>query len=163
MLKSAIKVGVIATIVMELFLRITDAIFHHNVNFAWLNGTSLGLDPQSAVTLIPGYVIYFFGGIVFAYLYQRFVSNKTIWTGILYAVLFVMVVVAGLIVLPLTGLTHPLVKAGVIPNPSWFGLGFGPVAGLFTFLGHAVYGAVLGGLSKKIDLFNGLSRTKHVF
>jgi hypothetical protein len=148
MFKSALKVGFVATLAMEIFLRITDALFHHNVNFAWLNGTALGLDPQSVVTLIPGYLIFFFGGVVFAYLYQRFVSRKNVATGILFAVLFAMTVVAGLIVMPVTGATHPLVQAGVIPNPGWFGLGFGMKAGLFNFLGHVVYGAVLGSMSK---------------
>jgi intracellular septation protein A len=99
-------------------------------------------------TLIPGYLIFFFGGVAFAYLYQRFIKRKNITTGILFAVLFAMTVVAGLVVMPITGVTHPLVQSGVIPNPGWFGLGFGPKAGLFTFLGHVVYGAVLGALSK---------------
>jgi hypothetical protein len=148
MFKSALKVGFLATLAMEIFLRITDALFQHNVNFAWLNGTALGLDPQSIVTLIPGYLIFFFGGVVFAYLYQRFVAKTNVLTGILFAVLFAMTVVAGLIVMPVTGITHPLVQAGVIPNPGWFGLGFGMKASLFTFLGHVVYGAVLGSMSK---------------
>jgi hypothetical protein len=146
---SALKVGFIATFIMEIFLRITDKIFNHQVNFAWLNGTSLGLDPMSPMTLVPGYLIFLFGGIAFAYLYQRFVPRKTVLTGILYAVLFAMVVVAGLIVMPITGATHPLVKAGAIPDPGFFGLGFGPTAGTFNFLAHVIYGAVLGLLSKK--------------
>jgi hypothetical protein len=147
--RSALKVGFVATIAMEIFLRITDALFQHNVNFAWLNGTSLGLDPQSIFTLLPGYLIFFFGGVVFAYLYQRFVSRKNVITAILYSVLFAMTVVAGLIVMPITGATHPLVEAGFIPDPGWFGLGFGMKAGLFNFLGHVVYGAVLGAMSKE--------------
>jgi hypothetical protein len=146
--RSAVKVGFIATLMMEIFLRVTDSIFNHQVNFAWLNGTSLGLDPMSATTLIPGYLIFLFGGIAFAYLFQRFVRNKTVVTGILFGVFFAMVVVAGLIVMPLTGMTHPLVKAGVIPNPGFFGLGFGPIAGIFSLLAHVIYGAVLGFLSK---------------
>jgi hypothetical protein len=148
MFRSALKVGFVATLAMEIFLRITDSLFQHNVNFAWLNGTSLGLDPQSGFTLIPGYLIFFFGGILFAYLYHRFVPRKNVATGIVFAVLFAMTVVAGLIVMPITGATHPLVQAGVIPNPGWFGLGFGMKAGLFNFLGHVVYGIVLGIMSK---------------
>jgi hypothetical protein len=147
--RSAIKVGFLATLAMEIFLRITDPIFNHQVNFAWLNGTSLGLDPMSPLTLIPGYLIFLFGGIAFAYLFQRFIPRKTVFTGILFAVLFAMTVVAGLIVMPITGVTHPLVKAGAIPNPGFFGLGFGPTAGTFNFLGHVIFGAVLGFLSKK--------------
>jgi hypothetical protein len=147
--RSAIKVGFLATLAMEIFLRITDQIFNHQVNFAWLNGTSLGLNPMSPLTLIPGYLIFLFGGIAFAYLYQRFVTKKTVLTGILFAVLFAMTVVAGLVVMPITGLTHPLVKAGVIPNPGFFGLGFGMIAGTFNFLAHVIYGALLGFLSKE--------------
>jgi hypothetical protein len=148
MLKSSLKIGFVATLAMEIFLRITDPIFHHNVNFAWLNGTSLGLDPQSILTLLPGYLIFFFGGVFLAYIYNRFVSRKNVMTGILYAVFFAMTVVAGLIVMPITGLTHPLVQVGAIPNPGWFGLGFGVKASIFTFLGHVVYGAVLGAMSR---------------
>ncbi|MFC4322969.1 hypothetical protein [Litchfieldia salsa] len=61
-----------------------------------------------------------------------------------------MMIVAGLIIMPITGAVHPLVKAEVIPNPGFFALGFGPIAGAFTFLGHVVYGLVLGILSKNI-------------
>jgi hypothetical protein len=60
-----------------------------------------------------------------------------------------MMIVAGLIVMPITGAVHPLVKEGMIPNPGFFALGFGPVAGIFTFLGHVVYGWVLGAMSKE--------------
>lgn len=147
-LKSALKVGIIATIIMEVFLRITDPIFDHGVNFAWLNGTSLGLNPQAFSTVIVGYLIFLFGGVVFAYLYQRFIPKKNALTGIVYAVVFAMMIVAGLIVMPITGAIHPLVEAEVIPNPGFFGLGFGMKAGLFTFLGHVVYGWVLGFMSK---------------
>jgi hypothetical protein len=149
-LVSSLKVGFVATAVMEIFLRITDPLFHHNVNFAWFNGTSLGLNPQAFSTLLAGYVIYLFGGVAFAYLYQRFVPKKNIWTGMMYAVIFAMVIVAGLIVMPLQGLIHPLIKAGVIPNPGLFGLGFGAKAGLFNFLGHIVYGFVLGTMSTNV-------------
>jgi hypothetical protein len=145
---SALKVGIIATIIMEVFLRITDPIFNHGVNFAWLNGTSLGLNPQAFSTVIVGYLIFLFGGVAFAYLYQRFVSKKNALTGIVYGVVFAMIVVAGLIVMPITGAIHPLVKAEVIPNPGFFALGFGMKAGLFTLLGHVVYGWVLGFMSK---------------
>ncbi|MFZ3590379.1 hypothetical protein ACOI1C_14280 [Bacillus sp. DJP31] len=148
-LKSALKVGSIATIIMEVFLRITDSIFNHGVNFAWLNGTSLGLNPQAFSTVVVGYLIFLFGGVVFAYLYQRFIPKKNVLTGIVYAVVFAMMIVAGLIVMPITGVVHPLVKAEVIPNPGFFALGFGMKAGLFTFLGHVVYGLVLGLMSKE--------------
>jgi hypothetical protein len=145
----AVKVGFVATLAMEIFLRITSPIFNHQVNFAWLNGTALGLDPMSPWTLLPGYIIFVFGGILFAYLYQRFVPKKNVLTGILFAVFFAMTIVAGLIVMPLTGMTHPLVKAGFIPDPGFFGLGFGPIAGTFNLLGHIIYGAVLGYMFRK--------------
>lgn len=147
-LGSAVKVGIIATIVMEVFLRITGPIFNHGVNFGWLNGTSLGLDPQAFSTTIVGYLIFLFGGIAFAYLYLRYVPKKNVVTGVIYAVVFAQLIVAGLIMMPITGAIHPLVKAEVIPNPGFFALGFGPVAGVFTFLGHVVYGLVLGAMSK---------------
>jgi hypothetical protein len=143
--------GIIATLAMEVFLRVTDMIFRHNVNFAWLNGTSLGFDPQAFTTLLAGYVVFLFGGIVWAYLYQRFVPKKNTLTGIIYAVVVPLIIVAGLIMMPLMGFTHPLVQAGVIPNPGLFALGFGPTAGLFNLLGHVVYGAVLGAMSSRIQ------------
>ncbi|NOU90326.1 hypothetical protein GC102_31990 [Paenibacillus sp. LMG 31460] len=141
---SALKVGVIATAVMEIFFRITDSLFSHGVNFAWLNGTSFGLDSQSFSTLIVGYAEILFGGVVFAYLYDRFVPRKNMWTGIGFSVLFAMIIVAGLIMMPIMGATHPLVIVGMIPNPGLFGIGFGIKAGLFNFLGHVIYGIVLG-------------------
>jgi hypothetical protein len=147
--RRAVKVGFFATLAMEIFLRFTSPMFNHQVNFAWLNGTSLGLDPMSPLTLIPGYLIFLFGGILLAYLYQRFVPKKNVLTGILYGVFFAMTIVAGLIVMPITGVTHPLVQAGVIPDPGFFGLGFGPIAGIFNLLGHVIYGAVLGYMSRK--------------
>jgi hypothetical protein len=148
-ISSALKIGIVATVVMEVFLRITDPLFNHGVNFAWLNGTSLGLDPQSFSTIIVGYMIFLFGGVVFAYIFDRFIPKKNALTGILYAVVFAMMIVAGLIVMPITGMVHPLVKQGVIPNPGFFALGFGMKAGLFTFLGHVVYGWILGIMSRK--------------
>lgn len=144
----ALKTGFLATIVMEIFLRLTAPIFNHGVNFAWLNGTLLGLNPQSFTTLIAGYLIFLFGGVAFAYLYQRYIRKKNAVSGILYAVIFAMMIVSGLIVMPITGLIHPLVQAEMVPNPGFFGLGFGMKAGLFTFLSHMVYGWVLGILSK---------------
>ncbi|HEY3364165.1 MAG TPA: hypothetical protein VGK74_03800 [Symbiobacteriaceae bacterium] len=144
----ALRVTLLASIAMELFLRLTDLIFHHNVNPAWQNGTSLGLDPNALTTLVPGYLMIFAGGFAFVFLYQRFMPVKNAWTGILYMFILGQVLIGGLILMPLTGLTHPLVRAGVLPAPGLLGLNYGAKAFLFNALAHGVFGAVLGLLSR---------------
>lgn len=146
MFKAAIN-GIIATVAMEVFYRLTDLFFKHEVDFAFLNGTTVGLNPEAVSTRIVGYIIVLFGGVLFSLIYEKFVSKKNVWTGIIYSVGFAMVICAGLIVLPLIGAINPLVEEGVMVDPGFFGLGLGLFAGLFSFLGHVVFGAFLGLLS----------------
>ena len=52
---------------------------------------------------------------------------------------------AMLVVMPMMGLVHPLVLAGIMPSPGFFLAGMGTIlAPLGSLMGHLVYGAVVG-------------------
>lgn len=130
-----IRNGIIATIVMELFYRATNLIFHHGIDVPYANSAMFHFSSPFLIYLV-GYLIDFFGGIVFSFLYSRFVRPKLYWSGILYAVLFVWLIADGLIF-------EPMGPAG------FFMLGAGFKAVAINFFAHAVYGVVLGFLFSK--------------
>jgi hypothetical protein len=131
-----IKNGILATIVMELFYRITDLIFHHEIDVSYGIGTIFS-STSTFVIYLSGYLIYLFGGVAFSFLYERFVRTKNTFTGIIYAVLFVWLLVDGF-------LFEPMGPDGIL----MFGAGFKAV--LVNMLAHVVYGSVIGFLFSEV-------------
>jgi hypothetical protein len=122
--------GILATVVMELFYRVTGLIVHHGIDVPYANGSMFHLASLVQMYAV-GYVIDLFGGICFALLYGLFVRPKTYWSGMLYAVFFVWLIADGLVF-------EPMGPAGILM------LGAGTKAVVVNLLAHAVYGAVLG-------------------
>ncbi|MEW9702179.1 hypothetical protein [Paenibacillus sp. SI8] len=125
-----IKNGVLATITMELFYRITNVIFHHGIDVPYANGTVLALTSPFLIYL-AGYFVFLFGGVMFSFFYERFIRTKNYVSGILYTVLFVWLIVDGLIF-------EPIGPAGILM------LGAGIKAAVINLIAHVVYGSVLG-------------------
>jgi hypothetical protein len=125
-----IKNGLLATTVMELFYRSTNLIMHHGIDVPYANGTSVSLTSPFLIYFV-GYVIDLFGGVAFSLLYARFIYPKNYSSGILFAVLFVWLIVDGLIF-------EPLGPAGILM------LGAGLKAVTINLFAHVVYGFVLG-------------------
>lgn len=127
---AVIKNGILATVVMELFYRLTNLIVHHGIDVPYANGTTVGLTTPFLIYVV-GYLIDFFGGVSFALLYGLFFRSKSSWSGILYAVLFVWFIVDGFIF-------EPMGPAGILM------LGAGIKAVTINLSAHVVYGLVLG-------------------
>ncbi|WP_314592119.1 hypothetical protein [Paenibacillus terrigena] len=125
-----IKNGFLATLVMELFYKATNLIFHHGIDVPYANGSMFHFT-SPVLTYFVGYFIDFFGGITFSFLYGRFVRPKFYWSGILYAVFFVWLIADGLIF-------EPMGPAGL------FMLDAGLKAVTINLIAHVVYGFVLG-------------------
>lgn len=125
-----IKSGVLATVVMELFYRATNLIFHHGIDVAYGTGMMFSFSSPFLIRL-SGYIIFLFGGVFFTCLYARFVRKKSYSSGILYAVVFVWLVVDGFIF-------EPMGSAGILM------LNYGMKVLFFNLLAHAVFGFVLG-------------------
>lgn len=125
-----VKNGFVATAAMEIFYRATNLIIHHGIDVPYANGTTVSLTSPFFIYLV-GYMIDLFGGAAFAMLYARFVRSKNYKSGILFAVLFVWLIIDGLIF-------EPMGPAGVLMLESGF------KAVTINLLAHVVYGAVLG-------------------
>jgi hypothetical protein len=128
----AVTNGILATIVMELFYRVTSLIVHHGIDVPYANGSIFHISSLPLLYVV-GYVIDLFGGVCFALLYSWFVRPKTYWSGILYAVFFVWLIADGLVF-------EPMGPAGILM------LGAGGKAVAVNLLAHVVYGATLGTL-----------------
>ncbi|MGF9966433.1 hypothetical protein [Bacillus rhizoplanae] len=125
-----IRNGFLATAVMELFYRVTDVMLHHGIDVAYGTGIMFPLTSPFFIRL-AGYAVFLFGGIVFSFLYARFIRPKNYVSGILYAVLFVWLIVDGLIF-------EPMGSAGILM------LNNGLKAVVTNMFAHIVYGLVLG-------------------
>ena len=55
--------------------------------------------------------------------------------------------VANLMVMPMMGAVHPLVKSGMMPAPGLLMLNLGILAPMGSLMGHLLYGVVLGKLA----------------
>ncbi len=54
---------------------------------------------------------------------------------------------ANLMVMPMMGAIHPMVKSGMMPAPGFLMLNLGVMAPVGSLIGHLVYGALLGKLA----------------
>ena len=54
---------------------------------------------------------------------------------------------ANLMVMPMMGTVHPMVKSGMMPAPGFLMLNLGVMAPMGSLIGHLVYGALLGKLA----------------
>ncbi len=54
---------------------------------------------------------------------------------------------SNMMVMPMMGAVHPLVKSGMMPAPGFLMLKFGAMAPVGSLIGHGIYGALLGKLA----------------
>ncbi|WP_274649356.1 hypothetical protein [Paenibacillus humicola] len=133
-----VKNGIAATAVMEIFYRVSNLVVHHGIDVPYANGKSVALTSPFLIYLV-GYVIDLIGGIAFSALYARFVRPKGYKSGMIFAVLFVWLIIDGF-------LFEPMGPAGILMLDS----GFKAVA--VNLFAHAVYGAVLGIMFRRDSL-----------
>jgi uncharacterized membrane protein YagU involved in acid resistance len=97
----------------------------------------------------PGMMIHLMMGIVLFPPIYRFVLQPSIGSGTGRGVLFGLLLwaAANLMVMPMMGAIHPMVKSGMMPAPGILMLHLGVMAPVGSLLGHLVYGALLGKLA----------------
>ena len=113
--------------------------------------------PASRPWLIPGWVYFLAGGIAWALIYASYFSDRLPgpgWLqGLAYGGLGVFLI-SSLVFFPLLGVIHPEVRAGRAPAPGLFGMGlFGGRGVLANFLGHCVFGLIVGVLYRRRLVF----------
>lgn len=115
------------------------------MDIATMLGTMFVANPGAAFA--PGLAMHLMIGLVlalgYAFLFAHWLPGRPWLRGALYGLVpWAMMMV---VVLPMLGLVHPLVRAGMMPAPGLFLSGMGTVmAPLGGLIGHLVYGAVLG-------------------
>lgn len=111
-------------------------------------GTMHSPNPSAWLWWPLGLLLHAAIGAVWAIFYAYFFWSNYAWRPLLQGLAFssVPLTLAGLIMVPQMGWMHPAVLAGILPHPGLFAwrLGWGGPAGIF--LGHLIFGAVLGTL-----------------
>jgi hypothetical protein len=64
-----------------MFYRLTDLIFHHGIDVSYVNGALFKLTSPFQIRL-TGYIIFLIGGVVFSYLFTRFIPRKNSQSGV---------------------------------------------------------------------------------
>lgn len=118
--------GFLATLLMEIFYRLTDLFLHHRLDVAAGIGQMFMLQSPLVIRIV-GYFVFLAGGVIFSYLYARFIPKRSIWTGLLYGIFFLWLIVDGLLF-----------------EPSFIGIDYGVMWVMINFFGHFVYGGSLG-------------------
>ncbi|MHB1005762.1 MAG: DUF6789 family protein [Chloroflexota bacterium] len=136
--------GFAGTVAMTLLTYVAPLMGFPPMDLPMMLGTMLF---APTVAFWPGLAVHFTIGLVLALGYALFFANllpgRPWLRGALYG--FVPWLLAMVVVMPMVGLVHPLVRAGMMPNPGFFLVGMGTVlAPIGSLLGHLVYGAVLG-------------------
>ncbi|MGQ9601047.1 MAG: DUF6789 family protein [Anaerolineae bacterium] len=137
--------GFIATVAMTLLTNVAPLMGFPPMDIATMLGTMLIADPATA--FLPGLAMHFMIGLVLALGYAVFFANVLPGQPWLRGALYGLVpwLLAMVVVMPMVGLVHPMVSAGMMPNPGFFLTGMGTVlAPIGSLIGHIVYGAVLG-------------------
>jgi uncharacterized membrane protein YagU involved in acid resistance len=124
------------------------------MDIATMLGTMFLASPGPAFWL--GMMIHFMMGTLLFPAVYRFVLQPGGGSGTHLGALwgFILWGVANLMVMPMMGGIHPMVKSGMMPAPGFLMLKLGVMAPVGSLIGHLVYGALLGKLagSKGVQL-----------
>jgi hypothetical protein len=157
----AVGTSILGTVVLEAFLvGLAPHVGLGKLNYPDLLGAffsaSLGL-PTSKLWLVAGWSIFFVGGIAWALIYASCVYDRLPgpgWLqGLTYSGLGVFLI-SSLVFFPLISLIHRIAHSGQAQVPGIFGLGFsGGRVVLANFLGHCIFGLVVGVLYRRRLVF----------
>lgn len=144
--------GFLATAAMTTILHGSQGLGLSRLSLPFLVGTFFTGDHDRAAAV--GFVLYVAGGWLFATVYAMVftgLGGATWWGGALLGTLHALFLLVA--VLPVLPAFHPRmagehdgpVFARRLEPPGFMGINYGPQTPLTTVVGHAVYGAVLGG------------------
>lgn len=144
--------GFVATAAMTTLLNASQGLGLSRLSLPMIVGTFFTGNHDRAG--VVGFLVYVIGGWLFAFVYALAfiaVGRAAWWIGALLGLLHALFLLIA--VLPLLPAFHPRmatehegpVAARRLEPPGFMGLNYGPQTPLSTLVGHAVYGAILGG------------------
>lgn len=146
--------GFLATAAMTALMYAAPMMGLPKMDIATMLGTMFLASPGPAFWL--GMMIHFMMGTLLFPAVYRFVLQPGGGSGTHLGALwgFILWGVANLMVMPMMGGIHPMVKSGMMPAPGFLMLKLGVMAPVGSLIGHLVYGALLGKLagSKGVQL-----------
>lgn len=111
--------------------------------------------PEGKLTLVGGWGLFLLGGVFWAFIYASYLHDRLPGPGWLQGCIYGvgLFLLTSLLVFPLMSL-HPLVREQKLLAPGFFGLGLsGWKAALSNFLGHCLYGLLLGRIYRRKLIF----------
>lgn len=147
-LPKALAAGAAGALAWEAVIRLLTWLGLPLYDMVRLLGTLLLPDASAWSWWPAGILLHVAVGAVWAVFYAYFVWSALAWRPVLQGVVFSLVpaILAGLVVHPQLELMHPLFQSGQLHYSGLFGIGAGWREPAGLFLGHLVYGAVLGAL-----------------
>lgn len=150
--------GLLGTVALTVLIYMAPLMGFPPMDLATMLGTMFISNPSAA--FLPGLVMHFMIGLIlalgYAFVFARLLPGQPWVRGALYGV--IPWLLAMVVVMPMMGLVHPLVRAGMMPAPGFFLAGVGTVmAPLGSLIGHLVYGAVVGATYGRPRAERGLS------
>ncbi len=146
-MKKLFLAGFVATVAMTALMYLAPMMGMPKMDIATMLGTMFLSRPAPAFWL--GMMIHLMmGTVLFPAIYSFALQPGTgsgtgrgaFWGLILWAA-------ANLMVMPLMGAIHPMVKSGMMPAPGFLMLHLGVMAPVGSLVGHLVYGMLLGRLA----------------
>ena len=139
--------GLLGTVAFTALIYMAPLMGFPPMDLVTMLGTMFVSDPSAA--FLPGLAVHVMIGLIlslgYAFFFARLLPGRPWLRGALYGV--IPWVVAMVVVMPMMGLVHPLVRAGAMPDPGFFLMGMGTImAPVGSLIGHLVYGAALGAI-----------------
>jgi uncharacterized membrane protein YagU involved in acid resistance len=145
--KKLFLAGFVATSAMTALMYLAPMMGMPKMDIATMLGTMFVASPAAALSL--GMLIHLMmGSVVFPVIYHSTLQPET-RTGTVRGLEFGLALwaVANLMVMPMMGAIHPMVKSGMMTAPGFLMLHLGAMAPVGSFIGHLLYGALLGRLA----------------
>lgn len=146
-MKKQLLAGFVATAAMTALMYMAPLMGMPKMDIGTMLGTMFLASPAPAFWL--GLMIHLMmGTVLFPAIYGFALQpSRSSGTGRGAAFGLVLWAAANLMVMPMMGAIHPMVKSGMMPAPGFLMLNLGVMAPVGSLMGHLVYGALLGKLA----------------
>ena len=146
-MKKLFLAGIVATAAMTALMYAAPLMGMPKMDIATMLGTMFVANPGPAFWF--GMMIHLMMGTVMFPAIYRFVLQPGSGSGTGRGVSFGLLLwaAANLIVMPMMGAIHPMVKSGRMPAPGFLMLNLGVMAPMGSLIGHLIYGGLLGKLA----------------
>lgn len=146
-MKKLFVAGFTATVGMTVLMYVAPMMGMPKMDIAAMLGTMFLTSPGPAFWL--GMMIHLMMGTVLFPAIYRFLLQPASGSGTGRGVLFGLLLwaAANLMVMPMMGSIHPLVKSGMMSAPGFLMLNLGIMAPVGSLIGHLLYGVLLGKLA----------------